>query len=498
MKKKFALTLLFLSSSLFSQTIISLDKKKNAYYIPCEINGIPLEFIFDTGATNVTISSTEADFLFKHNFLTADDIKESIHYRTASGEIREGTKVLLREFKISGQPLYNVTAIIVHNQEAPLLLGMSALNQLGSIEIKDGKLIVNESLNKNNVVENVEEENKKIINWLNHKLIKHQYETNEVRQILIFKEVTQIGDDYFLGGERIQESNNNLLSFTTIFLIPLSKINNINFEEKEFNYWMIVKTKNAEKAIIVSYDGKKFEHLDKIEFIIDKSIDNQGLKAEVLSAIEYLIRINKISESNLETKTPLKIEKYAVEGGFVEQIGDIHKDGWIRNSYDEKNRLIEKLEAFIDKEDKIQELKFRTTSYNPETGTIRESSIANNFMMRHQLIGEYKGYYPNGSLEVEGYFYDFFKNGHKTFFGGVRIGVWKWYLEDGASFEEEYKAAIEYWPNGDFKKIYSLYFNPDKKSWIKHGLYYEFPQGELNFLPSVTKEYNDDNLINEK
>jgi len=45
-----------------SQTTILMNKVNGVYYVPCEVNGIKMDFVFDTGASNVSISKTEAEF----------------------------------------------------------------------------------------------------------------------------------------------------------------------------------------------------------------------------------------------------------------------------------------------------------------------------------------------------------------------------------------------------------------------------------------------------
>ena len=62
-------------ANVFSQTTIQLERKNGAYIVPCKVNGAPMNFIFDTGATDVTISLTEAEYLFKQGLLKDIDIK---------------------------------------------------------------------------------------------------------------------------------------------------------------------------------------------------------------------------------------------------------------------------------------------------------------------------------------------------------------------------------------------------------------------------------------
>jgi len=116
-------------------SIVKITQNGGVYYIPAEINGVEMEFIFDTGASDITMSATEALFLYKQGKLKDEDFSGSQQYITADGTISEGTIIVLRTVKIGNKTLYNVKASIVHNLKAPLLLGQSALSQFGKITI---------------------------------------------------------------------------------------------------------------------------------------------------------------------------------------------------------------------------------------------------------------------------------------------------------------------------------------------------------------------------
>ena len=92
-----------------------------------------MEFIFDTGASTVSISITEALFLYKSGKLAKSDILGSEFFSDANGDISEGTKIILRKIKIGNKIITDVQASIVHNSQAPLLIGESALQKLGKI-----------------------------------------------------------------------------------------------------------------------------------------------------------------------------------------------------------------------------------------------------------------------------------------------------------------------------------------------------------------------------
>lgn len=100
---------------------------------------MPLHLIFDTGASNVSLSSVEATFMIKNGYLSASDIIGKQQFLTASGEVSEGTIINLKEVKLGNLHLDNVKASVVRNQSAPLLLGQSVLNKLGRIEIDNAK-----------------------------------------------------------------------------------------------------------------------------------------------------------------------------------------------------------------------------------------------------------------------------------------------------------------------------------------------------------------------
>ncbi len=131
-----------ITSSIFAQTRIIMQKEGGVYTVPCKVNGLPLKFIFDTGASNVTISLTEAVFMIKNGYLDKNDIYGSSYSQLANGEITENTEILLKEIEIKGLKLYNVRASIVHELNAPLLLGQSAIEKLGKIQLNGNELIV--------------------------------------------------------------------------------------------------------------------------------------------------------------------------------------------------------------------------------------------------------------------------------------------------------------------------------------------------------------------
>ena len=119
-------------------------KAGGTFNVDCSVNGLALNMIFDTGASYVSISKVEADFMLKNNYLSMSDIKGKQYYQTADGGISEGTVITLKEVRIGDAVLHNVDASVVKSQKAPLLLGESVLQKFGTFTVDNinSKLII--------------------------------------------------------------------------------------------------------------------------------------------------------------------------------------------------------------------------------------------------------------------------------------------------------------------------------------------------------------------
>lgn len=117
------------------RNVLKMEVQNGVRFVWIEINGIRLRFIFDTGASNICISPSEANVLYRQGTLQKQDILDVAYFQDATGKISEGTTVNLREVRIGDLVLENVEALVVDNVNAPLLLGQSVLERFGSIEI---------------------------------------------------------------------------------------------------------------------------------------------------------------------------------------------------------------------------------------------------------------------------------------------------------------------------------------------------------------------------
>lgn len=123
-------------------TEVPFTKENGVCKVKCNVNGLPLHFVFDTGASDVTISMVEATFMMKNGYLSSNDVVGSQRYMDANGDVSVGTIINLKDVTFGGLDLNNVRASVVRNQKAPLLLGQSVLGRLGKIEIDNSRNIL--------------------------------------------------------------------------------------------------------------------------------------------------------------------------------------------------------------------------------------------------------------------------------------------------------------------------------------------------------------------
>lgn len=101
------------------------------FYVRAEVNGIPVQFIVDTGATSVALSPRDAARIglrpAPHEF--------TMRAATANGTVRLAP-VSLREVRVGSFSAYDVAAAV---NQAPMpvsLLGVSLLQRLQSYEVR--------------------------------------------------------------------------------------------------------------------------------------------------------------------------------------------------------------------------------------------------------------------------------------------------------------------------------------------------------------------------
>lgn len=150
MKKIIVLVCILIASSLmYAQKTIKMESEGGVYKIPCVVNGARMKMIFDTGASSVSLSMSIANFLYENEYITKEDIIGKGKSQTASGDIVDHITINLKDIEIAGLHLRNIKATVIDGQNAPLLLGQTAIQALGSVTINGNYLVINDAPNGN-------------------------------------------------------------------------------------------------------------------------------------------------------------------------------------------------------------------------------------------------------------------------------------------------------------------------------------------------------------
>lgn len=136
-----------------SQVTIQMEKEGGVYKVPCTVNGVKMKFIFDTGAATVSMSQTMAQFLLDGDYLTVSDIKGTGQSQLADGSIVNHATIVLRDVEIGGMHIHNIDATVIEGQNAPLLLGQTAISELGRITIEGNRLVIHSADKDNELTE---------------------------------------------------------------------------------------------------------------------------------------------------------------------------------------------------------------------------------------------------------------------------------------------------------------------------------------------------------
>ena len=120
---------------------------------------------------------------------------------------------------------------------------------------------------------------------------------------------------------------------------------------------------------------------------------------------------------------------YQIDENFTGQIIKKYKDGQVKSIENFKNgKLNGEFKEFFENDSLFQVGTFK----NGDMKNIKVFYENGNLKFEQNLKdrkGKYRGYYPNGKLEVEG-----------EVFQGDEIGLWKYYNEEGNLLKTEYKS----------------------------------------------------------
>lgn len=107
------------------------------YYVTAEVNGAPVDFVVDTGATLIVLTRADAE----KAGLSTDDLAFVGRAGTANGTVSTAP-VRLDSLKIGPLEDRGIAASVNGGELDQSLLGMSYLERFSNVQISDGRMIL--------------------------------------------------------------------------------------------------------------------------------------------------------------------------------------------------------------------------------------------------------------------------------------------------------------------------------------------------------------------
>lgn len=130
------------SLRMIAEKRIQMEQDGSIYRLQCKVNGAKIKLVFDTGASTVSLSLPLAQYLYDNDFISDDDFRGVGQSLVADGQIVDHLKLNIKDIEISGVHIKDIDAIVIASQDAPLLLGQSAIQKLGRIQLTGNNLIL--------------------------------------------------------------------------------------------------------------------------------------------------------------------------------------------------------------------------------------------------------------------------------------------------------------------------------------------------------------------
>jgi predicted aspartyl protease len=126
-----------------SNTIKIIKTQSGLIEIPIVINDVlRINFIFDSGASEVSLSPDVALTLLRTGTISESDWLPSQTYTFADGSKAKSKRFLIKKLIIGNQILTNIEASISNSIEAPMLIGQNVMQKLGSVTIDYDNLLL--------------------------------------------------------------------------------------------------------------------------------------------------------------------------------------------------------------------------------------------------------------------------------------------------------------------------------------------------------------------
>ncbi|MEQ1705542.1 MAG: TIGR02281 family clan AA aspartic protease [Rickettsiales bacterium] len=116
--------------------VIRASQNKH-FHIEAKVNGVPVNFMIDTGASDVVLSKSDAE----RAGINTEELAYTRTYYTANG-VTGGAIIKLKRLQIGGFILDDFPVSVNKGEMDGSLLGMSALRELGGFRIDGDEMVI--------------------------------------------------------------------------------------------------------------------------------------------------------------------------------------------------------------------------------------------------------------------------------------------------------------------------------------------------------------------
>ena len=123
------------SSETAEQTASFEAGSNGHFYVPATLNGREVNFIADTGASDIFLTQEDA----KKIGISTYNLNYNLTYNTANGQVKAAQTNVSR-LAVGPITMQNISVSVSQNNGGVSLLGMTFFNQLSRYEVKDSTL----------------------------------------------------------------------------------------------------------------------------------------------------------------------------------------------------------------------------------------------------------------------------------------------------------------------------------------------------------------------
>lgn len=114
---------------------IKFTENSGVLIVKVLINGVPVDMIFDTGASMLNLTPDILLPAFRNGTITENDVLGGGDFVDATGEVNMNVIVNIREVQIGDKTIHNVQAAVANSMDGMNLFGLSGIRELGNIRV---------------------------------------------------------------------------------------------------------------------------------------------------------------------------------------------------------------------------------------------------------------------------------------------------------------------------------------------------------------------------